>query len=56
MKQSELSRELKRQMWHQFDAGATIETLSASLKLPAEAVTKQHRLWSDFRARNPKRK
>jgi hypothetical protein len=56
MKQCELSRELKSKIWHRLDAGSSPEQLAESLRLPIEAVAKQHRLWSEYRTRNPKRK
>jgi hypothetical protein len=58
MKRTEMTRELKQQLWKLFDDGTTFEgvtnvTLDGA-RIPDEAIVKQRQLWREFRARNPK--
>jgi hypothetical protein len=54
MKRADLSREMKAELWRLFDAERSIAEVSAKHStIPAEAVEKQHRLWTEYRVRNP---
>jgi hypothetical protein len=57
MKREDLCRETKRALWDMFDDGETPEAVIAAHKgLTPECIRKQHRLWAEFRTRNPNRK
>jgi hypothetical protein len=57
MKSIELTREIKDEMWRLLDAGHDFQNLTIrGMRIPADAVEKQRRLWTEYRTRNPKKK
>jgi hypothetical protein len=55
MKQAEMTRAVKEELWRQFDAKRTFTTFTFEGRIvAAEAVEKQRQLWAAFRKRNPK--
>ncbi len=55
MKQTPMSRQIKEELWRQFDRGASPESIAIpGANLDRESVEKQHRLWQEFRRRNPR--
>ena len=56
MKQIELTREVKKELWRLFDAGHVLQGMSINgQRIDPEALEKQRRLWQAYRSRNPKR-
>lgn len=56
MKQLEMTRDDKKELWREFDAGHAIEQLPKKFHAAdPTALKKQHALWSEYRQRNPKR-
>lgn len=61
MKQTELSRAVKQSIWKVFDGigheDFTVESIIIDgVNIPVEAVKKQHRMWTEYRTKHPKKK
>lgn len=56
MKQLEITKAIKAELWRIFDAGHNVANITINgHALPAEAVEKQRRLWQEHRKRNPRK-